>query len=590
MRWGWGLSADISAKNAIRESKERRLDSWKEIARYLDRDVRSVQRWERERGLPIHRMPGQKGTVFAYESELDSWLHSRRHETAAADPLSVRLAEPRSRSRWLIAVGLIAAIFLVAAVVVLLRGPAPSNSAPRPAFKSLAVLPMINLSGDRSQDYFADGFTEELTTELSQIRSLRVISRTSTMIYKGSRKSLPEIARELRAKYILEGSVARDGAQVRVVAQLINAANDTHISARAYNGDVKDVLAVQSEISRAIAADVGLDLSSQEKARLAAPRLVDPVAHDLYLKASYQFAQQTPASIRASLTLYEAAVAKAPRFALAYVGIAKVEAALAQITAQSQDESIGRERDALSKALAIDPHLGEAHGLLASLAYYRDWNWREAEREFQLAFAEGAQAPTEQRFGVALITRSRFNEGMERIQTALELDPLGMSPRVSQFFALYFQRRYTDARHVVDDALALNADFLAGHALRGLVALLQQDCRRTTVEANWVGKHFPSPLADFEGALAGACRGDTGAARQSLKRMANAKGPSFASPYQMALGYASIHDDKAALTYLEKCVSIREPQALYIKVEPLFDVLRSEARFIALEKRLGLLP
>ncbi|HEX9158928.1 MAG TPA: hypothetical protein VF835_01770 [Rhizomicrobium sp.] len=582
--------------------KGRRLDSWKAIAQYLGRDVRSVQRWENERRLPVYRIPGEKsGAVFAYEGELDQWLLSGARETiatpgaaagAAHDPAepeaSGKVPQPAARLTLFVAAGLLGALAVAAVTIPLLRGVWPSGPLPSAGLQSLAVLPMVNLSGDASQNYFADGFTEELTTELTQLRSLRVISRTSTMIYKGSKKPLPEIARELHAKYVLEGSVARDGDHVRVVAQLIDAATDTHISARRYDADVKDVFAVQGQISRAIAGDVGLDLSPQEKARLATPRLVDPVAHDLYLKASYQFALQTPASIRASLALYQAAAAKAPRFALAYVGIARVEAALAQITAQSQDESTRRERDALARALAIDPQLGEAHGLLASLAYYRDWNWPEAEREFRLARAEGAQAPTEQRYGVSLITRGRFDEGMGHIQAALELDPLGMSPRVSQFFALYFQRRYNDARHVLDEALTGNPDFLAGHALRGLVSSLQHDCRETDVEAQWTLKHFPSPLADFETALAGACHGDTSAARQSLARMTNAKEPSFASPYQIALGYAALHDNQAALMWLEKCIAIHEPQALYIKVEPLFDAMRSQPRFIALEKRLGL--
>jgi TolB-like protein len=584
--------------------KGRRLDSWKAIANHLDRDVRSVQRWEHERGLPVHRIPGQKsGAVFAYESELDRWLVSGGSEAMAATGIIAdavhdagqraatgNAARPAGRLPWLVGAGLGALVVVAALGIVLLRGPGRSIPPPLAPMKSLAVLPMVNLSGDPSQTYFADGFTDELTADLAQIHSLRVISRTSTMIYKGSRKPLPRIARELHANYILEGSVARDGMHVRVISQLIDADTDTHVSARSYNEDVTDVLAVQDQISRAIAGDVGLDLSPQEDARFSGPRLVDPAAHDLYLKANFELAKQTPESIRASLALYERAAAKAPLFALAYVGIARVEAALAQITAQSQDESIRLEREALAKALAIDPHLGEAHGLQASLAYYRDWNWPEAEREFRLARLEGARAPTEQRYGVSLITRGRFEEGMEHIQAALELDPLGLSPRVSQFFALYFQRKYPESRRVVDEALRLNPDFLAGHALRGLVALLQHDCSQTTIEENWVQKHFPSPLADFEGALAGACRGDIREARQSLERMEKANGPSFASPYQMALGYALIHDRDSALKYLEKSAAIREPQALYVSVEPVFDGLRSEPRFIALEKRLGFTP
>jgi TolB-like protein/Tfp pilus assembly protein PilF len=447
---------------------------------------------------------------------------------------------------------------------------------------------MENLSGDASQDYFADGFTDELVTELAGIRSLRVISRTSTMTYKGSRKPLPEIARELNVRYILEGSVVRDGQRVRVIAQLIDADTDSHVSARTYNADVKDVLDIQSQISRAIADDVRIDLSPQEKLRLASAHVVDPAAHDLYLKASYGYAQQTPASIRQSLDLYRAAAARDPSFALAYVGIAQAEAALLQITAERPDETVAREKSALTKALSIDPHLGDARGLLASITYWHDWDWSAAEQQFQLALADGGQAPTEQRFGSALASRGRFAEATEHLQMALELDPLGKSPRVNQFFGLYFQRKYTDARQRMEALVASSPDFLAGHVMLSLVARTQNDCAEADAQANWMNRHFPSPLAEFVSALAGACRADMSAARHDLEQATASKGAGYASPYQIALGYASIGDRDEALSYLEKSADMHEPQVLCIRVDPLFDRIRSDPRFVALEKRVHL--
>ena len=410
------------------------------------------------------------------------------------------------------------------------------------------------------------------------------------MIYKGSKKPLPEIARELHVRYVLEGSVVRDGQRIRVTAQLIDAPVDTHLWARTYDADVKDVLDIQSQISRAIADDVRLGLSPEEKARLASVPALNPEAHDLYLKASYQFAQQTADSIRQSLALYQAAAVKDPSFAMAYLGIAQAEAALGQITAESPEESIGREREALAKALAINPHLGDAHGLLASLAYYRDWDWPRAEREFQLALAEGARAPTEQRYGVALITRSRFEEGEAHLQVALELDPLGKSPRVTQFYGLYLQRKYREAREKLEGVLASSPDWLAGHGLLGLVAATQHDCAESEKQAQWMLQKYPSPLTDFELSLASACRGDRAQARQYREQAAGYKGPAFVSPYQLALAYAFAGDKETALSYLQKSANIREPQVLYIKVDPLFDPIRSDPRYIALEKNVGLEP
>ncbi|MGC2247396.1 MAG: winged helix-turn-helix domain-containing protein, partial [Terriglobales bacterium] len=396
----------------------------------------------------------------------------------------------------------------VLAVLLALRLVKSRQIAGRPGPHALAVLPLQNLSKDAGQDYFVDGFTEELVTDIAQIRSLRVISRTSTMVYKGTHKPLPEIARELHVDLILEGSVVRDGNRVRVTAQLINAPTDTHLWAQTYESTINDILDIQSQISRAIADDVRLDLSPDEKARLAAVPTVDPEAHDLYLRASYQFAQQAPDSLRQSLSLYQAAVAKDPTFAMAYLGIAQAEASLAQVTAAAPDKAFQEEKGALAKALAINPHLGDAHGLLASLAYYRDWDWPRAEQEFKTALAEGARAPTEQRYGTSLITRGRFEEGTAHIQTALELDPLGKSPRVNQFYGLYFQRKYSEARRRLGETLAPSPDWFAGHFLLGLVAATERNCSYAEQQAQWMFQKYPLPLSDFELSLASACRGD----------------------------------------------------------------------------------
>lgn len=582
----------------------RRLGSWKAIAQYLQRDVRSVQRWEQERGLPVHRVPGEKGGgIFAYSDELDRWLMSRESEgnaralTNGAAPSTPIASEAPSQSGWRQAASLpvARAIFVAAAILLaalVLWGRESHGPVPTPALapsRTIAVLPMVNLSGNPTEDYFADGFTEELTTELSQLHSLRVISRTSTMIYKGGKKPLPEIARELHVKYAVEGSVMRAGDRVRVIAQLIDGPSDTHIAAHTYNADVKDVLAVQADISRAIARDVRLDLSPQEKLRLASARAVDPVAHDLYLKASYAFAAQTPQSIHESLDLYDAASRKDPRFARAYLGIAFAELALLQITAQTPEQTFRQVKADATKALALDPNLGDARGLLASMTYYDDWNWPEAERQFRLALAQGAQSPTEQRFGAALITRGRFAEGIMHLQTAIELDPMGMSPRVNWMIALLDEGKYDEARKETERLLAAAPNFLAGHVLRLAATGFEHDCAAMRVDAAWIGQHFPSPMATIESSFVSACRGDRAAARKSLQSIDIAKGPPFASPYQLALGFAAIGDKQTVLRYLNRSAEIHEPQVTTLAVEPLFKWLRSDPAFVAVERRVGLL-
>ena len=487
---------------------------------------------------------------------------------------------------------LIVAIVIVALAVVSalsgMRWLKSRRAAALPHSHALAVLPLQNLSKDAAQDYFVDGFTEELVTDIAQIHSLRVISRTSTMVYKGTHKPLPEIARELHVDLILEGSVVRDGDRVRVTAQLINAPTDTHLWAQTYESTINNILDIQSQISRAIAEDVRLDLSPEEKQRLASVPAVDPEAHDLYLKGGYQFSLQTPDSIRQSLTLFQSAAAKDPRFAMAYVGIAQAEAALLQITAETPEESTQHEREALAKALEIDPHLGDAHGLLASLSYYQDWDWPGAEREFKAALAEGARGPTEQRYGFALLTRGRFDEGNAHIQSALELDPLGNSPRVTQILALILEKRFAEARQKSKELVSSNPNFLAAHILSAVIASQDRDCNEDAAQTDWIAKNFPSPVAQVMLASPAVCRGDFADARRHLQAAAALK-PGFASPYQLALGYASIHDRETAIAYLQKSAEMREPQILFLKIEYAFDELRSDPRFLALERRLGLI-
>jgi adenylate cyclase len=600
------------------QEKGERLGSWKAIARYLGRDIRSAQRWERERGLPVHRVPGEKGgAVFAYAVELDRWLVSRSRDRSEARDGELRQSaapvidvapesdvapEPATTARparslapdtgsffgrnrrWMSWAAGAMLVLLVAISIALLK---PFAIAPRGSPPILAVLPLRNLSGDPSKDYFADGFSEELVTELSELHALRVVSSASSMLYKERHEPLAQIAQELHAKLLLEGTVAQQTERVRVTAQLIDAASGSVISAGTYSGDLKDVFEIQQRIAQAIAGDVRLDLSRAERDRLTSPVELDPQVLDLYLKGRFELAKQTPDSIRTSLARFEESAALAPQFARAHVGIAEAQAALLQITAQGPEETEHRERQALTKALAIDPDLAEATGLLASLDYWMDWDWPRADREFRRALSRGAGVSVEQRFGSALITRGRYEEGMAHLLSAVELDPLNLSPRVNYFFGLYFQRKYALAGQEMQDTLARNPRFVAGHALVGLAAMMRTDCSQVDDQAKWLEANYPSAMAHFISALASSCRGDRRAARDALDQ-AGANDKMFVSPYQLALGYASIDEPARALDLLEKSAAAREPQILYLNVEPQFDSLRSEPRFIALRKRVGL--
>ena len=615
MRDNEGQEAFQRPMNAPRdtESSSRRLNSWKEIADFLDRDVRSVQRWEHERGLPIHRIPGQKGgAVFAYEAELEDWLRSGKAAVASkaavagnaeadggvtssqqmAEANSVKAKTNTSRAESSAGKLAIVAVFVIAiaaSTFFLVRGRTSSTKAvPDPNIHSIAVLPLRNLSGNADQEYFADGFTEELVTDLAQIQSLKVISRTSIMIYKGSSKPLPQIARELNVDAILEGAVTRSGNRVRVTAQLIDAKSDTHIWAQTYDADLKDVLDIQNRVSRAIVEDVRAQLSPEEKARLELVPTVNPEAQDLYLRAKYEAAKGTPDALRQSLDLFQQAAKKDPSYAPAYLGIGQSEFALIQLTAETPQDGIARAQAALQKALELDPHSGEARGTLALIAYTWDWDWPRAEKEFQLALKEGAPWLTQSRYGWALATQGRFEESRVHLQAAQDLDPLSTGPRINEMLALYLQRKYPEAGETLRGALEQNPNSVSTHILLGVVATVQGDCKEAEAQAEWTEAKFNSPVSKALLAYASACRGERAKALQYLTEAAASKGPGYVSPYQLALGYALLHDKASALSNLEKSAEVHEGQILYLKYEPIFDEIRSDARYVALEKKVGL--
>jgi TolB-like protein len=310
-----------------------RLDSWKEIASYLSRDVTTVQRWEKREGMPVHRHQHDRmGSVYAFSSELDVWVQSRRlrleeeeQNRRAETPVDTEGGHgPRvtpQAGRWLV-LGGVAVLGLLAVTYVMTRGHA--GGASRPKITSLAVLPLKNLSGDPTQEYLADGMTEALIGRLSSIHDLRVISRTSAMHFKDTQLSVPDIARTLRVDAIVEGSVIREGSRIRVTAQLIRGATDDHFWSETYDRELRDALALESEVAQSIAQRVEVTITGQEQVRLTAVRTVAPEVYESYLKGvSALDKSNSRAGIEESIGHFEGAIKIDPTFAPAYVGLCK---------------------------------------------------------------------------------------------------------------------------------------------------------------------------------------------------------------------------------------------------------------------------
>jgi TolB-like protein/Flp pilus assembly protein TadD len=579
----------------------RRLDSWKAIAQYLNRDIRSVQRWERDRGLPIHRLPGHKGgAVFAYEGELNDWLRPDRDGTSAdsvgADgaPLQTpeRADEPTAGSSasfrlrvgplWLIAAGLV----VVGGLLWVWRSGWFSASS-RP-IRSIAVLPLQNLSNDPGQEYFADGMTDELITDLAQLRELKVVSKTSVLPYKGTRKSLPEIGRELGVDAVVEGSVLRAGDRVRITAQLIRASTDRHIWAHAYEGDLRNVLSLQAGIAESITDQVRLKLTPQERNRLDGTRSYDPEAYDLYLRGRYIAAQRNEQALREAIGYYQQAVAKDPGFSLAYAGLADCDTLLALFG--SGNSWLADAAMNARQALAIDDSLAEAHTSLAAVSVL-NWNWDQAEKEFHRALdLNPNDAQTHQWYGnLFLGPNGRHAEAIAELRRALELDPLSQVIGVDLGYAYFAAEQYDSAYAEYQKVLATNPDFMPVHyqlagyyRQRGMYA---REVAETIENARLAGR----PLIAREMQRLSEDR------QAFYRTIAETRGTlnhpeEYAGSYANSVeAYLMIGEKAQALAALNNSYRNHEPYMIFIAENPFLSSLRGDPAFQELEREVGVL-
>jgi len=508
--------------------------------------------------------------------------HSASALAADAPPVPIgeTRARPAKRLLWAALAAVLALILGGALLVLKFRG------ASNPAIRSIVVLPFANLSANPQNEYLADGLTEELTNELAQWQDLRVVARTSAFQFKGKGVDVREVGRLLGVDAVLEGSLERQGDRLRVTAQFNRASNGYHIWSRQFEARSADTMAVQDEIASAIAAAIRGN-------RVALPQVpgstANAEAHDLYMQGAYQSSLQTVDSLRKSIALFQSALAKDPGYGNAYLGIAHGHVSLLHLTAESPEEGMPIARQALEKAIDLDPHNAEAHGELADLFYVWDWDWPRAELEIRSAIRDGAQATTHSYYGWALATRGRFEESHQQLRIAEDLDPLGSGPRMNEAMAYLQERNYPSAGELLRAMIERRPKALDAHLLLGLMGAMQHDCKTAADYFGWSARALHAPVTTVGLGYASACSGQADAARKYFEEAASGAGTGFVSPYQLASGYAYLGDKNTALTYLEKSADAKEGQILYIKYDPAFDALRSDARFVALETKLGLL-
>lgn len=462
-----------------------------------------------------------------------------------------------------------------------------------PPIHSLAVLPLENLSGDPAQDYFADGMTDALITDLSKIGALRVISRTSAMHYKGTKKSLPEIARELDVDGVVEGSVTRSGHRLRITAQLLYARRDQHLWAETYERDLSDVLRLQGEMAKTIAQQVRLRLTPQQQSQLSALAAVNPDAYETYLRGRYFWNQRTEAGLWKSVEMFQNAINIDPNSALPYAGLADAYLVLDGWTVEAMPipEAAPRAQAAIDKAMQLDPTLAEAQTVLAGLKH-GDWDWNGAEAQYRHAIELNPNyAHAHHWYSQLLCELGRFDDGVAEANRAHDLDPLNLMYGVDVGMRLYWARRYREAISPIQRTLELDANFRVGHRFLGQVYEQNGMFREAIAELRRSAELSTNNPIDL-GALghAYAVAGQAKDALQVLEQLRQLGSKRYVSSYQFALIYAGLGERDHSLQWLDKAFQEHSGWMLHLKVDPRLDPLRSEPRFQDLQRRVGLSP
>src|SRR5579863_836958 len=486
--------------------------------------------------------------------------------------------------RIAIAVALVLSFSMLAIRLLHSRGHASAD------IRSIAVLPLVNLSGDTSQNYFADGMTDELITDLAQISALRVISRTSVMVYKGARKPLPQIARELNVDAVVEGTVLRSGDQVRITAQLIEAPTDKHLWSQSYDGELRDSLALQSKVAEAIADQIRISLTPQEQAALKNAKVVNPEAYESYLKGRYFWNKRTADGLKAARAYFQQAIEEDPKYAQAYSGLADTYALLGdwQYAVMTPKEAFPKAKAAAIKALELDSTLGEAHNSLAFVLDGFDWDFDSAGKEFGRAIElSPGYATAHHWYAWHLSLLGRYDEAIAEMRKAENLDPLSLIINADFAELLVIAHSYDESIQQSRKTIEMDPNFALAH---------------NQLAQAYLQKHMPEEaVAELQKAVqlsggsltcvANLARAYVLSGKQSeavglLSDLRKRSDPSHSYASEIAVIYVALGEKDQAMNWLEKAYEERfNPGTL---LRPGFDPLRSDPRFEDLVRRIGL--
>src|SRR6266576_2588244 len=461
---------------------------------------------------------------------------------------------------------------------------------PSPVIRSLAVLPLDNLSGDASQNYFADGMTDELISDLGQISALRVISRTSVMAYKRARKPLPQIAGELNVDAVVEGTVLRSGDQVRITAQLIEASTDKHLWSQSYQGELRDTLALQNRVARAIADQIRINLTPQEQAALRNVKVVNPEAYESYLKGRYFWNKRTSNGLKVALAYFNQAIEEDPKYAQAYSGLADTYALLGdwQYAVMTPKQALPKAKAAAIKALELDSAQGEAHNSLAFVLDGFDWDLDSGGKEFLRAIElSPSYATAHHWYAWHLSLLGRYDEAIVEMRRAEQLDPLSLIINADLAELLVLAHSYDESIRQSRKTIEMDPNFALAHnqlAQAYLQKHMYDEAVAELQKAVLLSGGSPTCIANL--ARAYAASGKKSEALKLLSDLKKRSIPSHSNSSEIAMIYASLGDADQAMNWLEKGYEDRFNPGVLLR--PGFDPLRSDPRFQDLLHRVGL--
>lgn len=505
--------------------------------------------------------------------------------SGAQTPAVVAVKSPiRGRSPWLWTAALLCLGAAATGLLMHHRRAAQASASTKRTM--LAVLPFLNYSGDPKEEFFSDGFTEEMITQLGSLHPdrLGVIARTSAMHYKNTNESIAEIGRELNVDYVLEGSIRRENNRVRISAQLVQVQDQTHVWAANYERDARDVLEVQSDVARQISSHIQTMLGAT--AVKPARTDISPEAYEAYLLGRYHWNKRNTADLKESVALFRRAIALQPDYARAYAGLADAYLLLGPYDAMTSHQAYGAARAAAQKALVLDDELAEGHASLGFIELLYDWDPAAAEQELRRSLSIDANYSTAHHWlAYDLAAMKRFDEAVAEIRIAEQLDPLSANVAADAGQILYLARRYGPAVAEVQKALDLDPNFSTAHWFMGLLDQQEQRPADAVEEFLRSGPNLQGPDHGLQARNAFRSQGLQGFWRVQLQQLDQAAKRHKVPSFSLAEVAAQAGEKKRAIAELERAVASRHPSSVFLAVEPVFDPLRSDERFTAILRR-----